>query len=94
MDIASTGKIFTKLVKRHCHDAVRCIERLFHAVSVVDVDINVEHSLVRFEELQNAKHAVVDVTEAASLTLLSVMKTTRPIYSNVTNSLIKTNRTA
>lgn len=34
------------LVERHCHDAVGQIERFLHAVAVVDVDVDVEHSRV------------------------------------------------
>jgi len=44
--VTGSREIFAILVKRQRHDAVGRVERFFHSVSVVDVDINVQNSLV------------------------------------------------
>mmetsp|Transcript_6513 Transcript_6513/g.18748 ORF Transcript_6513/g.18748 Transcript_6513/m.18748 type:complete len:336 (-) Transcript_6513:672-1679(-) len=41
------------LVERHGHDAVSGVERLLHPVTVVDVDVHIQHPAIGFEELQN-----------------------------------------
>ena len=54
-------------MKRHGHDAVGGVEGLLHAVAVVNVDVDVQHTLVVLEQLQDGQHDVVDITEAGSL---------------------------
>jgi hypothetical protein len=44
------------------------------------------------EQLQNCQHNVVDVTKPARLTLLSMMKTTRPVDGNVRVGVIQPHR--
>ena len=46
LDVARAGEVLSKLVEGCGHDAVRRVECLFHAVSVVDVDVDVQHALV------------------------------------------------
>ena len=41
-----TWKIFAELVKGAGHDSIGCVERFFHAITMVDVDVNVQHALV------------------------------------------------
>lgn len=44
--VSSAGEVLAVLVERHGHDAVRGVEGLLHAVSVVDVNVNVQNPLV------------------------------------------------
>ena len=43
---------------------VRVCFTLFYSVSVVDVDVDVQHAIVVLEQLQDGQHNVVDVAEA------------------------------
>ena len=65
------------------------VKSLLNTISVVDVDIDVEHPLVVLEQLQDGQHDVVDVAEAAGLALLGVMKTSRPVDCNVRRLLVE-----
>ena len=71
-------------MKRHCHDPVREIEGLLHAVPVMDVNVYVEDPGVVLEQLEDGDHDVIDVTEAASLELLGVVESARPVDGDVT----------
>jgi len=33
-------------VKRCCHNTIRCIEGFLDAISMVDIDVNIEHALM------------------------------------------------
>ena len=66
-----------------CHDSVCREECLFDTIAVMAVNIDVEDSLVCLEQLKDAKDAVIDIAEAASFKLLGMVKSTRPIDSNV-----------
>ena len=52
---------------------------------MVDVDINVKHSLVVLEQLQDGQDDVVDVTEATGLALLGVVEPSGPIDRDVSS---------
>lgn len=49
LDIPRPREIIPKLVKATGHDPIRRIKRLFDAVAVVDVDIDVQHAGVMAE---------------------------------------------
>ena len=55
------------LVEADSHDAIRVQEGFFHAVAMMHVNVNVQHPLVIFEQLQNGQNNVVDITEARRL---------------------------
>ena len=44
-EISCAREVFSVLVERGRHDAVRRVERFLDAVAVVDVDIDVQHAL-------------------------------------------------
>lgn len=48
-------------MKREGHDAVGGVKRFLDAVAVMNVDVNVEHALVKLEQLHNAQHNIVDI---------------------------------
>jgi hypothetical protein len=81
---ASAGEeLIAVLVERYSHAAVGKVESLFDAVTVVDVDVEVQHARVDVEQLDNRQHDVVDVAEPARLRFLGVVQPSRPVYSNV-----------
>jgi hypothetical protein len=65
------------------HDPVGRIECLLDAVSVVDVDVDVEDSFVIPEELEDAEDDVVDVAEPGRLRLFRVMKPSSPVDGDI-----------
>lgn len=67
--ISPPGASFT-----HRHHAISGIERLLHAVPVVDVNVEVEHAAVVLEQLQDGQHDVVHVTESRRLGLRSIQQ--------------------
>jgi hypothetical protein len=52
--LTSTRKVFAVLVERASHDAVGCVEGFLDTVTVMNVDINVENTLVESQELNNS----------------------------------------
>ena len=52
-------------------------------VTMMDINIQVQDSLVIFEQLQNCKHNVVGVAETTRLTLLSMMESSTPIDGDI-----------
>ena len=70
-------------METHCHDAVGVVEGLLDPVSVVDVDIEVEHSVVEGEELHYAEDDIVDVAESTGLAHLCMVVPSRPVYHHI-----------
>jgi hypothetical protein len=40
------------------HDAVRGVERFFHTVTMVNIDINVENALLESEQLEDTEYDI------------------------------------
>mmetsp|Transcript_22290 Transcript_22290/g.37806 ORF Transcript_22290/g.37806 Transcript_22290/m.37806 type:complete len:201 (-) Transcript_22290:18-620(-) len=70
-------------MKREGHDAVGGVKRFLDAVAVMNVDVNVEHALVKLEQLHNAQHNVVDIAEARRFALLRVMQSACPVHCHI-----------
>ena len=90
--ISSAREVLAVLVEGDGHDPVRGVEGLLHAVPVVDVDVDVEHSLVVLQELEDGQHDVVDVAEARGLRLLGVVETPGPVDGDVGGLLVELDR--
>ena len=54
-----------------------------YSIPVVNIDINVDHSRMILQQLQDGDHDVVDVAKAAGLKLLGVVQPTRPVEGDV-----------
>jgi hypothetical protein len=65
------------------HDAVSCIERFLDTVSMMTVNVNVQHPWICSQKFKDSEHDVIDVTKARRLPLFSVMKAACPIDRNV-----------
>lgn len=65
------------------HDTVCTIESLLDTVAVMNIDVDIEHSRIAAQNLENGKNDIVDVAEARGLGLFGVMKTAAPGNSNV-----------
>lgn len=62
------------LVHAEGHHAVVCLEGFFYAVSVVAVDVDLEHTFVNFQHFDDSDHAVVDPAEAGGVPGLGVVE--------------------
>ena len=53
--LTSTWEVLSVLVERDSHDSVGGVEGFFDAVAMVDIDVNIENSLLESEELDDAE---------------------------------------
>ena len=49
--ISSPGEVLSVLVERRSHDSICCVEGLLHAVAMVDIDVDVEDTLVAIKKI-------------------------------------------
>ena len=70
-------------MERDCHDPVCGVERLLDSVPMVDVNVNVQDSLVILEEFKDGKDDVVDIAEARCFALLCMVESPCPVDCNV-----------
>ena len=61
----------------------------FHSITVMNVDINVKHSLVVSQQLEDGEDDVVGVAEAAALGLFGVVQTAGPVDRYVRHAAIQ-----
>lgn len=61
------------------HDSVGVVEGFFDSVSMVDVNIEVQHAWVDLQQLQDAEDYVVDVAETTGLCFPGMVKTAHPV---------------
>lgn len=81
-------------MERDCHDTISGVEGLLDSVTVVNVNVDVEHTCVVFEQFQDAEDNVIDVAETAGLGFLRMVQTTGPIDRNVCLVVVETHCTA
>ena len=46
MEVASAGEVVSVFVEGESHDSVCRVESLLHAVAMVNINVNIQHSLV------------------------------------------------
>lgn len=61
--MASAGEVILELMEGASHDPIGQIEGLLNTITMVDIDIDIQHSLVGLKQLQNGKHAIVDIAK-------------------------------
>ena len=66
------------------HDAVGEVEGLLYSIAMVNIYVNIQHSRVVLEQLQNGNDNVVDVAESRGLKLFSMVQPSRPIDGHIT----------
>ena len=79
-------------MKRHRHDAICDVERLLDAVTVVDIDVDVQDAGVVLEQLEDGEDDVVDVAEPRCLRLLRVVQPSAPIHADVRVLIVQLHR--
>ena len=65
--VSGAGEVFSVLVEGHSHDPVGGVEGFLHPVAVVNVNIDVENTLVILEQLQDPDYNVVDEAKTTCL---------------------------
>ena len=70
--------------QRNYQSPVREVKRLLHAVSMMDVDIDVTNTRVIFEQFQDGDDDIVDVAKSGGLKFLGMMKTAGPVHGDIT----------
>lgn len=63
VDMSCPWEIVLELVEGAGHDAIGEVESFLHAVSVVDIDVDVQHPLVGLQQFQDGQHAIVDIAK-------------------------------
>lgn len=76
-------------VKADGHNPIGQVEGLLHAITVMNVDIYIQHSRMIFKQLQNGDDDIVYITETGSLELLGMMQAAGPIYSYITMVIVQ-----
>lgn len=56
--LASSGEVLSILVEGAGHNSVGCVEGLFNAITVVNVDVDVQDALLVSQELENCEDDV------------------------------------
>ena len=57
-ELAGAREVFAILMERHCHDTIGRVEGLFHAIAVVDIDVDVKNALLEAQKLENGKYNI------------------------------------
>lgn len=65
------------------HHAVRHVEGLFDAVAMMDVNVDVEHTLVILQQFEDSEDNIVRVAESFGFLLFRVVKASCPIDADV-----------
>lgn len=78
-----SGEILPELMEATRHNAVGGVECFFNSISVVTVDVDVEHAGICAEEFEYSEYDVVYVAKARCLPLLRVVEPAGPVDCNV-----------
>lgn len=70
-------------MKTNSHNSIGQVECLLDSISMMNIDVEIQHTRVDLKEFEDTKHDVVYITETTSLAFLGVMQTTTPIDSNI-----------
>ncbi|TKC40757.1 hypothetical protein EI555_019403 [Monodon monoceros] len=55
----------------HSHDSVCGIEGLFHAIAMVNINVNIQHSLVILQQFQDSQDDIIDIDVGAMFSFAS-----------------------
>ena len=73
-------------MERNSHDSIRIVKCFLYTISMMNIDIQIEHSRVHFKQFQDANNDVIDIAEPTSLSFFGVMIPSCPIYGNIRDS--------
>jgi len=70
-------------METNCHDAVGTVKGFLDTISMVDVNIDVQNTLVLLEQFQNGQNAIIDVAKPTSFCLFGMMQPSCPINDGI-----------
>ena len=79
IDMSCSWEVIFEFMERTGHNSISQIKRLFDSISMMDIYVNVENSLISFQQLEDSQHTVVDVAESWGLRLFGMMQSSWPI---------------
>src|SRR5690349_13588439 len=95
LKVSSAWEVLPIFMEVHSHNPISRVKGFFHSVTVMNINVNVEHSgMVSLdpkrlftintradilEQLQYGKYNVIDVTEPRSFRLFCVVQATSPV---------------
>lgn len=62
--MASAREVIFELVEGTGHNSVSKVESLFNSITMVDIDVDIQHPLEGFEELEDSQHAIIDIAKS------------------------------
>jgi len=71
------------LMKADSHDPISIVECFLDSITMVDINIEIQYSIVHFQQFQDAKDNIVDIAKSRSLTFLGMMVATTPVYHGI-----------
>lgn len=75
LQVARAWKEITIAMKRDSHHSIRAVECLLNTITMMDIDIDVEYSIVILEQLKDCKYDIIHIAESTCFHLLGMMKT-------------------
>jgi hypothetical protein len=83
LDITSAWEEIAISMERYGHDSICAVEGFLDSISMMNVDIDIEYSVMIFQELQDGEDNIIDIAEATCLHLFGMMEASRPINADV-----------
>ena len=65
------------------HNSVRRVERLFNAITMVTIDVDIQNARISAQEFNNAEDDIVDVAEPRGFSLFGVVQSPCPVNGDV-----------
>lgn len=70
-------------MKRTSHNSVTQIKRLLDPIPMMHININIQHSIMVLQQLQNPQHNIIHITKPRRFALLRMMQASRPVNAYI-----------
>ena len=71
-------------MKTYTHNSVCVVKSFFYSISMVNINIEVKHSWIKFQKFKNAKNYVIYITKTTCFRFFCMMKPARPVDHCIT----------
>ena len=82
-DLSRSREIFSIFMETDGHHTICRVESLFHTVSMVAIDVDVQHARECAQKLENGKYDIVNVAETGCFAFFGVVQATSPVDGDV-----------
>ena len=83
LDITCAWEEISISMERYRHYSICAVKGFLDSISMMHIDVNIEYSVMVFQEFQDSKDYIIDVAEATSLHLFGMMEASRPINADI-----------